>query len=122
VLVERALYLSGIHGYAAGGDAWKVRVALMYSGRREVRPDVVVDVSDVYDVKRRAIEAHATQFGGADGAQPTPLNAPGFLELIEARDRTHGHYIGVRYGEALQSSEPLPMPDLGLLLRPRGER
>lgn len=117
VLVERALYLAGIHGYAAEGEAWKVRIALMYSGRREVKPDIVVDVSQVYDIKRRAIHAHVTQFGASAGSKPTPLNAPGFLSVVEARDRTHGHFIGVEYGEALETLEPLPIPDLGLLGR-----
>ncbi len=115
-LVERALYLAGIHGYVAGEDAaWKTPLALAYSGRREVRADVVVDTSRVHEARQRAIESHATQFGDREGARPTPLNAPDFLAVVEARDRRHGHLIGVRFGEAFQSAGPLPLANLETL-------
>jgi bacillithiol biosynthesis deacetylase BshB1 len=113
MLLERALYLAGIHGYDPGAGAWKTPMALVYSGRRQVRPDVVVDVTAVYATKRDAIAAHTTQFGAGAERRPTPLNAPGFLAVIEARDRTVGHSIGVEYGEAFQCLHPIAATDLG---------
>jgi bacillithiol biosynthesis deacetylase BshB1 len=113
MLLERALYLAGIHGYDAGAAAWKTPMALVYSGRRQVRSDVVVDVTAVYASKRDAIAAHATQFGTRADRRPTPLNAPGFLAVIEARDRTVGHSIGVEFGEAFQALHPIAVTDLG---------
>lgn len=116
VLIERALYFAGIHGYDAEGEAWKTPLALVYSGRREVRPDLVVDITDVHDVKRRAIEAHASQFGARDGARSTPINAPGFLSVIEARDRRLGQMIAATYGEAFHALAPLRVSDVGVFV------
>lgn len=113
-LVERAMYLSGIHGYPSAGPAWKAVAGLVYSGRRVVRPDIVVDTTGVQEVKMRAIRAHATQFGRRDGMVATPLNAPGFLSAVDARDRTHGLLIGVTYGEAFQTLAPVPLADFGV--------
>lgn len=118
-LIERALYLAGIHGYNPSGRAWKTPVALVYSGRREVRRDLVVDVSAVYDVKRRAIAAHASQFGAREGSRATALNAPEFLSVVEARDRSVGHAVGAAYGEAFRALGPLRVGDLGVFV-PRG--
>lgn len=116
VLIERALYLAGVHGYPVPDDlpAWKTPTTLTYSGRDQVRPDVVVDITAVRDIKQRAIEAHASQFGGGDGALPTPLNAPDFLAAVEARDRAVGQLAGVRFGEAFQSARPVVVQDFGV--------
>jgi len=121
-LVERALYFAGIHGYRTAAPAWKVPAALVYSGRRVVRPDVVVDITAVQEVKMRAIRAHATQFGGGEGRVATPLNDPDFLEVVVARDRTHGALVGVRYGEAFHARSPVPLSDFGVFHRAEGKR
>lgn len=115
-LVEHALYLAGIHGYDRGGsEAWRVERWLAYSGRRPVRADVVVDITPVYEAKRRAIAAHRTQFEASEGSVATPLNVPDFLSVVEARDSVHGRMIGVRWGEAYQSPRPVGLGDLGLI-------
>jgi len=119
VLIARALYLAGIKGYVTAGadEPWKPSAALVYSGRKEVRPDVVVDITNAFEAKRAAIAAHVTQFGRAPGAAETPLNAPDFLSAVEARDRVAGLGIGVRYGEAFQLTAPLGLSDLTVFRR-----
>ncbi|MDH3197859.1 MAG: bacillithiol biosynthesis deacetylase BshB1 [Candidatus Krumholzibacteria bacterium] len=109
-LVQRALYLAGVHGYASGegaAGAWRVPRVLVYSGRREVRPDLVVDTSDTFDLKLKAIAAHRTQFAAEGGRRPTRLNAPGFLAVVEARDRIHGFAVGARHGEGFALLSPI---------------
>lgn len=114
-LIERAMYLSGIHGYttASGSEAWKIPNAIVYSGRLEVDPNIIVDTSDVFARKMKAIEQHRSQFGRDADSRPTPLNARGFLTVIEARDRATGHRIGVQYGEAFRAIAPIAVADLG---------
>ena len=116
VLISRSLYLSGIRGYeTAGGEApWKPSAALVYSGRKEVRPDVVVDITEVFERKRAAIDAHRSQFGRAPGAGDTPLNTPDFLDAVEARDRVAGQRVGVRFAEAFQLMSPMRLSDLSV--------
>jgi hypothetical protein len=58
----------------------------------------VVDVTEWFPRKLEALRAYRSQFDAGPGAS-TRLNAPGFLELVEARARVAGASVGVRYGE-----------------------
>ncbi len=117
-LIERSVYLAGIKGYPSGQEnrKWTLKQALIYPGRRDVRPDVVVDVSDTFQTKMDAILAHKSQFAAFDGAEATPLNRPGFLDVVKARAVTFGHQIGVSYGEPFALLKPLGIDDLTLLV------
>ncbi|MEJ2720407.1 MAG: bacillithiol biosynthesis deacetylase BshB1 [bacterium] len=111
-LIERALYLSGIHGYEREREAWRPKHVLFYAGRRDFDPDLVIDVTATHDIKIKAIQAHASQFVAAEGRRPTPLNAPDFVASVEARGRTTGRMVGVRYGEGFRTMKPLAFFDL----------
>jgi bacillithiol biosynthesis deacetylase BshB1 len=113
-LVRRAVYLSGVQGYERGQKAWAVRTVLIYGGRVEVEPHVIVDITPSHHKKMLAIRAHTTQFATAPGRLPTPLNAPEFLPAVEGRDRIHGRKIGVAYGEAFRLLHPLALKDLSV--------
>jgi bacillithiol biosynthesis deacetylase BshB1 len=120
VLIERALYLAGIHGYRTGGrpvERWVGRAALVYPGRRDLEPDLIVDVSEVHETKMSAIRAHRSQFEAGAKYTDTPLNRPGFLESVEARALWNGHRIGVRFGEPFRSLGMIGIKDLSVLLR-----
>jgi bacillithiol biosynthesis deacetylase BshB1 len=117
-LIERALYLSGIHGYEPGEDAWTVRHVLEYAGRWEFEPHLVIDVTDTHATKIRAIRAHASQFVPGKGRKPTPLNAPDFINVVEARSRVAGRTIRVRFGEGFRMPNPLALSDLDLFGNP----
>jgi bacillithiol biosynthesis deacetylase BshB1 len=114
VLIERAVYFAGVKGYLKKVPACRVGKLLAYPGRRELEPDVVFDITSVYETKVRAIEAHETQFIADEGRNPTPLNSPEFLPFIEARCRMYGRAIGVRYGEPFELQGPLALADFGV--------
>jgi bacillithiol biosynthesis deacetylase BshB1 len=61
-------------------------------------PSFVLDISDVWPVKRAAIEAYESQFGVAPGAE-TPLSGGVFLGMVQARAEYFGAMVGARYGE-----------------------
>jgi len=122
-LVQRALFLANVNGYAteaAGGrqQRWKVGRVLVYSGRREVRPDVVMDITAHYDTKIRSVRAHASQVGLAADSLATPLTDPRFFGAIEGRALVAGRWVGATYGEAFQLLVPLALSDLQPLLGP----
>src|SRR5262245_20974642 len=54
VLTE-ALFNSGLRRYEADGEPWKPDMASYYFINESVQPSFVVDVSDHYDAKRRAL-------------------------------------------------------------------
>jgi bacillithiol biosynthesis deacetylase BshB1 len=109
VLVQRGLFLAGVHGYEAGKAAWKVPHVVVYPGRNEIEPHYIADISSTWVTKIDAIRAHESQFIAGDNRMPTTLNAPEFIPMIEARSRLYGHRIGVAHGEPLRSLRPLAL-------------
>lgn len=124
-LARRALFLANVNGYVTEADGrrqerWRVPRVLVYSGRREVHPDVVVDVTPALETKMRAIRAHGTQVGRSPDSVATPLTDPHFLDAVVARSVAAGRRIGVRHGEAFALLEPVALTNFDPLL-PAGE-
>lgn len=79
---------------------WRPRALYHYIQSQFIKPDFVVDVSDFWEVKMRAVRAFKTQFYDPSSAEPeTYISNPGFLKLLEARAIELGHGIGAAYGE-----------------------
>lgn len=107
-LARTAGFLAGVRKHRPDlGAPHRPGRVLWYPQRHEVRPDLVVDVTEVYGTKQAAIAAHASQLGG----RPTLLNQPLGTEAFEVRDRYWGASIGVRYGEPYLSGGPVPVRD-----------
>lgn len=112
-LVDRALYLAGLHRYDAPGDPFRPRARWHFASRVGFQPTVVVDITDTWDRKQEAIQAHGSQVSRTvAGRRPTALNDPEFLARIEARARHFGMMIGVRYGEPFVSRDPVGFQEL----------
>ncbi len=125
ILCRHATFLSNVDGYHTDQDGrrqerWRVPRSLLYAGRREVRADVVVDVTAVYETKTTAVRAHLSQLGASDGSLATPLTDPRFLSVVEARDRLAGRRVGATFGEAFELLAPIVLTDLGPLVPPEG--
>jgi bacillithiol biosynthesis deacetylase BshB1 len=97
VLTE-AVFNAGLHRYPVEGNAWKVDWICYYFINDSVAPSFVIDVSNHYEIKRRALDCHASQFS-PEGAVATRLNTPTFRQLIESRDAQFGALAGVRWAE-----------------------
>ena len=67
----------------------------------------VVDVSEHYETKRRALACYASQFSRATESAETRLNSPSFTQLIESRDAQFGALAGVRFAEGIVVTEPV---------------
>jgi bacillithiol biosynthesis deacetylase BshB1 len=124
VLIQRAVFLANVNGYATEADAtrqerWNVTRALLYSGRREVRADIVVDVTGHYETKLAAVRAHASQVGAGEGRLATRLNDPTFFGSIEGRARVAGRRVGVAYGEAFELIAPVRLTRLDVIVPER---
>jgi N-acetylglucosamine malate deacetylase 1 len=117
-IVDRAWYLAGLRRFDPGDlEPHRPEGRYHFASRIGFTPTFVVDVTPAWEEKRRAILAHGTQVGRAEGTRPTPLNDPGFLGRIEARARHFGSQIGVLYGEPFRATEPLGFRTLDALMR-----
>lgn len=97
------------------GDPWFARLLLFYPCRQYFEPTVVIDVTEVYKVKKRAFCAHRSQMGGQGKRNFRPPGVVDPFIMIEARDRHNGSLIGAEYGEGLISPFPLPLSSLSRL-------
>ncbi|HNV03322.1 MAG TPA: bacillithiol biosynthesis deacetylase BshB1 [Vicinamibacterales bacterium] len=110
-LLESAIFKAGLRRYPASGAPWRASWACAYFINDSAPPSFVVDVSDVYDLKRRALACHASQFRPeAPDAASTRLTSPLFLQLVESRDAQFGAAAGVRYAEGFSVREPVVLP------------
>lgn len=107
-LLERAHFLGGLLRHRPElGTPWRARRLIRYPQRQEIRPDFVVDITAHAAIKRDAIAAHASQFGGA----ATLVNQPIGAAAWEVRDRYWGATIGVEQGEPYLLGAPVPLED-----------
>lgn len=120
-IVYEAAFLSGLRNYRPDlGDAFRPRklvYAVTMTETTEATPSFVVDITEVWEQKLRAVAAFASQFtapAGETGASPLDR----FKEAIELSARRHGQRIGVRYGEGFVTREPLVVDDLAALEGP----
>jgi len=71
------------------------------------KPDLVVDVTDVWKTKIESIQCYATQFYNPESTEPeTPISSKGFMDFIEGRGWQFGRLISAKYGEGFKMARP----------------
>jgi len=112
-LLTEAVFSAGLRRFDAPGEAWKPSAVFYYFINDHVAPSFVVDVSDDYETKRRALACHATQFAPAGpDAVATRLTSSRFQQLIESRDAQFGAQIQAAFAEGFVTRQLLVKPDL----------
>lgn len=98
-------------------DPWRPNVLYHFIQDRYIRPDFIVDVSDYWEDKMRAIRAYQSQFYSTNSQEPaTFISSQYFLEVLEVRGREFGHAIGTKYGEGFTVERTVGIKDLGDLI------
>ncbi|SEJ47401.1 bacillithiol biosynthesis deacetylase BshB1 [Cyclobacterium xiamenense] len=104
-LASHACFVSGLRKLETEKDgkpqeAWRPKYVYHYIQNNYIEPDLVVDISDHWQVKINSILAFQSQFYNPDSREPESfISRPDFLDFIEARSREMGHKINVKYGE-----------------------
>lgn len=112
-LLTESVFSAGLRRYPADGEAWKPESVCYYFINDMAVPSFVVDVSEQYEIKRRALECHATQFRPRHAsAVATRLTSSTFRQLIESRDAQFGAGAGVAFAEGIVVRQPLVRPHL----------
>lgn len=117
-LAARACFLSGLRKIETELDgqaqeAWRPLRVYHYIQDRLLRPDLVVDITPVWERKREAIQAFRSQFFDPNSSEPVTYISTGeFWNFLEGRAREMGHYIGAPFGEGFTSVNPLAMTDM----------
>jgi bacillithiol biosynthesis deacetylase BshB1 len=112
-LITEGVFNAGLRKYNAEGDAWKAEWICYYFINDADKPSFVVDVTQYYETKRKALDCHVTQFQPpGSGAAATRLNTPVFRQLIESRDAQFGALGGVTWAEGFVVRDPVPRASL----------
>lgn len=122
-LIYDACFLSGLRQVKTTDDhgkeqeKWRPKMLLHYIQDRFYEPDVIVDVSDVWEQRMESIKAYKTQFYDPNSTEPQSyLSNPDFLDAIVARARLLGKRIGVKYAEGFLSKKSIGITNLDALV------
>jgi len=125
-MISAACFLSGLAKIATTDEKgvtqqkWRPKYFLQYLQDWYHEPDILIDITDVFEQRMKAIQAYTTQFnigsGGEEGPQ-TYISTPDFLESIVARARTLGKRIGVKYAEGFLTEKKIGIKNLDALIQ-----
>jgi bacillithiol biosynthesis deacetylase BshB1 len=112
-LITEGVFTAGLRRFETGRNAWKPSWSCYYFINDSSPPSFVIDVSEQYDTKRRALACFRSQFrpAGSD-AVPTRLTSVRFQQLIESRDAQFGAQAGVAFAEGVVVKQPVLRRDL----------
>lgn len=103
-----AAFRSGLRKFDTGLAPWRAGWVCYYFINDAAPASFVIDVSAHYDLKRRALDCHRSQFAPAEtGAVDTRLTASTFRQMIESRDAQFGAHAGVAFAEGLVVRDPV---------------
>lgn len=92
---------------------WRPHYYFNYMMKYEFIPSFIVDITDVYDIRQKAVRAYKSQFYNPQSKDPeTLLSKKSFWEFIDTRAKFYGQMIGVKYGDPLYSVNPFGVNDL----------
>ena len=125
-MIATCCFLSGLMKIETKDDngnaqqRWKPSYVLHYLQDWYHEPDLIIDITDVFDQRMKAIEAYSTQFytnpAGNKGPQ-TYISTPDFIESVTARARVLGKKIGVKFAEGFISEKKIGIRNLDALVQ-----
>ena len=115
-LVSEAAFYSGLAKIETGQKSFRPFRVLYYVSRIEFNPSFVVDISDVFEAKMKAIRCYRSQFHAGSQAHrtrepETMISTPLALEVLETITRHYGAMIGSHHGEPFVVREALEIDD-----------
>jgi bacillithiol biosynthesis deacetylase BshB1 len=126
-LIAEAAFLSGLSKIETRNDdnspqeKWRPAYVLHYIQDWYHEPDLLIDISDVFEQRMKSIEAYSTQFhsnkANSHDEPQTYISTPDFLESVVARARMFGKRIGVKYAEGFISEKKVGMRNLDALIQ-----
>lgn len=125
-LIAESCFLSGLKKIETVDETgsiqerWRPTYVLHYIQDKLHEPDLLVDISEVFEQRMKAILAYSTQFHSTTQVEEAPqtyISTPEFLEGIIARARLMGKRIGVNYAEGFVSQKSIGVKNLDVLIQ-----
>lgn len=116
-LVRDACFVAGLAKIAPELPPHRPRKIVHAITFREdhVKPTFVVDISDVFEDKMRAIKCYGSQFDGATQAGEVYPTGEPLYDVIRHQSAHYGSLIRCRYGEPFHTPETMRVDDITTL-------
>ncbi len=119
-LVRESVFLAGLKKLLPEQQSFRPLRLIYYMEHFEFKPTFIVDVSDTFDLRIKAIKAYRSQvFTGnlkTSQVDATYVSSQQYFQSLYYRAQYWGGKIGVKYGEPFYMREALPVSDpFGLL-------
>jgi bacillithiol biosynthesis deacetylase BshB1 len=112
-LVTDASFYAGLRKLKTRRSAHRPQAVIYYLQNYLPPLSFVVDVSESWKTKMKAIHSYKSQFFNPNSKEPrTFIAEERFLEMIVARGQHFGALIGARYGEAYVTKQPPRIDDM----------
>ena len=116
-LAHEAAYYAGLRNYPCPGEHWRPPAIAWVGGENPGQPDLLVDVSAVWERRMAAFDAFGSQFA-QDPSQPaTRIAHPAFRRGVLGRAMHWGSLRLCDWAEALWCEKPVPVSLLRFLAR-----
>ncbi|MBI5662072.1 MULTISPECIES: bacillithiol biosynthesis deacetylase BshB1 [Ignavibacterium] len=120
-LVKRAFFYSGLHKIRTFDkevpqNPFRPDKLFYFMQTYSFEPTFIVDISETFDLKMKAIACYETQFHNPKSMEPeTFISRPEFLNYIRSRAEFFGFQIHKKYGEPFFSEEKIELDLLNIL-------
>lgn len=112
-LIKRAMFSTGLSKIKSFDkevpqNHYRPEKLFYYMQTYTFEPSFIVDISETFDLKMKAIECYSTQFHNPKSKEPeTFISSPEFLNYIKSRAEFYGFSIGKKFGEAFFCEEKI---------------
>lgn len=98
-------------------EPFRPRACFYFMHWQEFQPSFIVDITEEYEARMKAVLAFKSQFYDPDSRErETALSSPGFLDMLRTRFEYYGDKIGRKYGEPFFSPSPIGISNLSSLI------
>jgi len=120
-LVSESCFLAGLrrietfHNHEQQ-EAHRPRLLLQMVQDYYIKPDIVLDISEYYDIKVKSILAYKTQFYTGENVNPdepqTYISNPDFMNSTDSRAREFGRTIQAKFAEGFTCKKIMGVNDI----------
>lgn len=115
-IIQEAAFVSGLRRLESGQEPHRPAQLIYFMTSWVFEPSFVVDITDVIELKTKAILAYGSQVHNKAHLRPdeeeTYISSPQFMEMIQARAAHFGHQIGKKFGEPFKIKTMMEVKDL----------
>ncbi|HUX93997.1 MAG TPA: bacillithiol biosynthesis deacetylase BshB1 [Ignavibacteriaceae bacterium] len=97
-------------------EAYRPTRLYYYMQTYTFEPSFIVDITDSFSQKMKAIKCYETQFHNPRSVEPeTFISRPEFIDYVQSRSQFYGFQIGKHYGEPFYCEEKIELDILNCL-------